>query len=121
MKQIFILLFSFLLCGNLVYSQNSVTDAGNIKSVSRNGQEMNIRTQNAFVKVTVYSANVIRVRMDRKPLTSDFSYAVVASPEKVSVILKENEQTISLQTDSLVLIMGKKPLSFSFQTKDILY
>lgn len=118
MKQIFILLFSFLLGSIMAYSQNSVRDAGNIKSVSRHGQEMDIRTQNAFVRVTVYSANVIRVRMDLSPLPSDFSYAVVASPEKVSCILKENEQTIRLQTDSLVLIIGKKPLSFSFQTTD---
>lgn len=56
--------------------------------------------------------------MDKKILQPDFSYAIVALPEKISYKFKEDKHAITLQTDSLILVVGKDPLSFSFQTLD---
>jgi len=118
MKHFPILLISFLLSGIHAFSQQTITEAGNVKTAKQNGQLVEINATNAFVNVTVYSANVIRIRMDRHPLTPDFSYAVVATPENAKYRYEENKEAITLQTDSLVLVVGKKPLSFSFHTLD---
>lgn len=115
MKYSFLLL-SFSLLLKIASAQNSVTEAGNVSSISQSGQSFNIKARNAFVRVTVYSANVIRVRMDKKQLEPDFSYAVIASPEKVNIGLAQDQNAATIITDSLKLVIGKKPLSFSFQT-----
>jgi alpha-glucosidase len=115
MKYSFLLIsLSFLL--TIARSQNSVLETGNLVSITQSGQSFNIKTKTTFARVMLYSNNVIRIRMDKKPLEPDFSYAVVAEPEKLNVRFIQDEKSATILTDSLKLVIGKSPLSFSFQT-----
>ena len=117
MKYSFLLIsLSFLL--TIARSQNSVLETGNLVSITQSGQSFNIKTKTTFARVMLYSNNVIRIRMDKKPLEPDFSYAVVAKPEKLNVRFTQDEQSATILTDSMKLVIGKSPLSFSFQTLD---
>jgi len=84
MKINFCLLFLlFVTTLNTVVAQSPVKSIGKIVSVSISDQTVNITTNNAFASVTVYSPGVIRVRIDKQKLNSDFSYAVISKPEDI--------------------------------------
>jgi len=108
-------LFSFT---QYAAAQNNVIYPGSVKSVKQHGQVLDIRSENAYIRVMVFSSNVIRVRISRTPLTDDFSYSVVAIPQVVNTRITQTASGISVHTDSLKLLIGKHPLSFSFQTPD---
>ncbi|HEU4551207.1 MAG TPA: TIM-barrel domain-containing protein [Chitinophaga sp.] len=93
-----------------------VLDAGNVTAVQKTAQQVKITTAHAFAEVTVYSAGTIRVRIDKKPLAPDFSYAVIAKPEAVNTRITEQDKAIVLQTDSLKAVIGKQPFSIAFYT-----
>ena len=108
----------FYICSIFQLSaQNSpVTAPGNVKNVVINGQQLNITTDNAHAQITVYSPSVIRVRMDRQELGRDFSYAVIAQPEKTKVSITQNNSEIIVLTDSIKTVIGKAPFTVSFYT-----
>jgi len=92
--------------------------AGNITGVTINNQQVNITTDNAYAQITVYTPNVVRVRMDKQKLSADFSYAVIAQPQKTKVNITQNDQEIDLSTDSLKAVIKKSPFAISFYTID---
>ncbi|MBC9911061.1 TIM-barrel domain-containing protein [Chitinophaga varians] len=95
-------------------AQTQVVPAGNVNSVSISGQQVKIKTTNAFAEVTVYSPSVIRVRMDKQPLPADFSYAVVAKPLPTKAQITQNNSDITIVTDSLKMRIQKAPFAVSF-------
>ena len=98
-------------------AQNSpVKNVGNITSVSIDGQKVSIKTEAANVEVTVYTANVVRVRMDKQKFADDFSYGVVATPMKTNTNITQDASAITIVTDSLKAIVTKSPFSVSFYT-----
>ena len=99
-------------------AQNPVLDAGNVKKVSVTAQGIVITTDHAIANVEVYSANVIRVRMDKQALRKDFSYAVVAEAEKTKVNIVNGATEILITTDSIKAVIQKTPFSISFYTAD---
>ena len=99
-------------------AQDPVRNAGNIRSVKISGQTVNISTDNAVASVTVYSPNIIRVRIDRQKLKDDQSYAVVMLPTKVQVNFKEDEKQVVILTDSLKVRIQRTPFSIGFFTLD---
>lgn len=100
-------------------TQNSpVLSPGNIVSMKENGQQLAIETQNAYVQITAYTASIIRIRMDKKQLGRDFSYAVIEEPQPCKTNVTENENTIVFTTDSVRTIINKKPFSVAFYTID---
>ncbi len=108
-----------LMIGNFLASaQNPVKSVGNVKSVSINNQQLNITTDNAYAQVTVYSANIIRVRMDKQQLAADFSYAVIGTPQKTKATITQDAQQVSIVTDSLKAIITKTPFAVKFYTLD---
>jgi alpha-glucosidase len=112
-------LVMLLMIGNFLASaQNPVKSVGNVKSVSINNQQLNITTDNAYAQVTVYSANIIRVRMDKQQLAADFSYAVIGTPQKTKATITQDAQQVSIVTDSLKAIITKTPFAVKFYTLD---
>lgn len=111
-----------LICGCIAFSSTvsiaQVRETGNVSSVKINGQSVEIRTDNSFVTATVYSADIIRIRMDKKALEADHSYAVVAEPQKVKATITQSANDITILTDSLKAIIQKKPYSIAFYTPD---
>lgn len=91
---------------------------GNVIAIEASGSSLDIKTQNAFINVTAYSPTIIRIRMDKKTLGRDFSYAVVGKPASVSTDLEKTTDLIRFSTDSLELIINRQPFSVAFYTKD---
>jgi alpha-glucosidase len=128
-----------------VTGQDTILAAGDIKSFTSTGNQLDISTIHAFVRIQVYSPSIIRVRMSNRPFGDDFSYAVIASavgiaspagagadrssamagagpaPGRTSGTIVEPVQTdreIRFHTDSLKVVISKQPFSISFYTPD---
>ncbi|WP_240534703.1 TIM-barrel domain-containing protein [Pedobacter aquae] len=102
---------------NFVNADAQVLPIGNVKSVVVNNQKVNLTTDHAQTEITVYSANVMRVRID-KSLKKDFSYAVISQPKTTKVNISQTDDLVIIQTDSLKAVIQKKPYAISFQTLD---
>jgi alpha-glucosidase len=103
---------------NVSGQQNPVLSAGDVTSTSIETQKLTFKTTNAFGEIQVYSPNMVRVRLDKKPLAKDFSYAVVMQPQKTNVKVSQSENEIVLLTDSLKAVISKKPFAVAFFTTD---
>jgi alpha-glucosidase len=106
------------LAGTALAQNNLVKSVGNVSEVNITGQQVKITTQNAFAEVTVYSPSVIRIRMDKQPLAADFSFAVIAKPQQTKATINQDDNQISITTDSLKLVVTKKPFTTAFYTPD---
>lgn len=95
-----------------------VLSAGNITEIKIDGQQLFIKTENAFVKIDIYSPDIVRVRIDRHELNRDFSYAVVGKPQTCKTDVIQNDDSVTVTTDSLKTIIHKKPFSVAFYTLD---
>jgi len=91
---------------------------GNFDKVKVNNAAYTFSTSNGKAQVIVYSPNVIRIRIDKQNPVSDFSYAVVTGPTSCAVKVINNAAVYEISTDSLVLRITKKPMRFTFLTKD---
>lgn len=101
------------------YAQtNPVLSPGNVQSVRIDGQQVSFNTQNAQGELTVYSPSIIRVRLDKKKLNKDFSYATVAKPLTTKATITQTDQEVTVLTDSLKAIISKKPFGVAFYTLD---
>lgn len=99
-------------------SPSALLIPGNILQVESIPQGLKIRTSNSYIEVSAYSPSVIRVRMDKKPLGRDFSYAVIAKPQKTDTKWQEFTDSLVFSTDSLDVVLQKAPFSVAFYTKD---
>lgn len=115
---IYQLLFLFFIPVFTRAQHSPVKGVGDITSVSVTGQKVSFATSTAEGEITVYSPSIIRVRLDQQKLGKDFSYAVVAKPAAAKVIVKETEQEVSIVTDSLRVLLNKKPYGITFYTLD---
>ena len=100
--------------------QNNLNVAfGNLVKLQKNPakQEFTLISDNGTAKLTVYSPNIIRIRI-AKEFNSDFSYSVVANPMKCNFDYGEDNNNFFVSTDSLFLEISKKPIRFSFKTLD---
>ncbi len=93
-----------------------VVSAGNIKNATITNQKITFQTDHAFGEIIAYSPSIIRVRLDKKALMQDFSYAVILSPQTIQVTATQNEREIILQTDSVKAVISKRPFHIAFYT-----
>lgn len=114
----YITLTTLLAVGFFAKAQSPVKTAGNVKAVNIQPQKVNITTEYAYAEVSVYAPNIIRVRLDKKPLAADFSYAVIAKPQSTRVNIGQTDAEITLRTDSIEARISKIPFSIAFYTLD---
>jgi alpha-glucosidase len=96
-----------------------IRNVGKVDAVEINGQQLSISTdEQNHIEISVYSPSIIRVRMDNEELREDFSYAVIAEPREVAVEIDEQENLITITTDSLQARISKQPFSIAFYTRD---
>ena len=91
---------------------------GNFKKIENNNPEFTLQTDYGVAKIIVFSPNVIRLRIEKDSFVKASSYAVVASPIACNVKTSETTEKILIETDSLVLQIQKRPIRFSFFSKD---
>jgi alpha-glucosidase len=106
----------FAACTHIAGAQTLLKRVGKVTGVTVNSQDIDIKTENAFIKVVVYSPNIIRVRMDKQALAEDFSYAVISKPVATKVSVTQNDNEINLTTDSLKVNIKKNPYAITFST-----
>ncbi|MGA3014496.1 MAG: TIM-barrel domain-containing protein [Bacteroidales bacterium] len=75
-----------------------------------------ITTDNAKVEILHFSPTVVRVRINKPELQNDFSYAVIQKPEGNFTSINDRSDSLVLTTDSLQVIVLKKPLQIKFLT-----
>lgn len=107
-------LMLILTCTFSAYGQ--VSPVGNITSAKAEGQKVKITTILANIEVTVYSPNMVRVRMDKRPFLADFSYAVINGPVQTKTAIQQDDDKITISTDSLKVTISKKPFAITFYT-----
>ena len=74
-----------------------------------------LETANDIAEVTVYTAGIVRIRIQaKKSFKEDPSYAVIAKPDKVKFEVKDDSKKITLGTSALKLVITKNPVRFSF-------
>jgi alpha-glucosidase len=113
-----ILVLVFILSASKTMAQSPVLSVGNIETASVSEQSIAFKTTNAYGKIIVYSPSVIRVRLDKKPIGRDFSYAVIATPQKTKTSITQNADAITVVTDSLKAVIYKKPFRVAYFTLD---
>jgi alpha-glucosidase len=113
-------LFVFCCVLNLqqLKAQSPIISTGNLESVDINEQGISFTAAHAFGKVIIYSPSIVRVRLDKKPIGRDFSYAVIGTPEKTKIDVKQTDENVTIATDSLKIIVYKKPFRIVYQTPD---
>ena len=99
-------------------AQSPVLSAGNIQTVEIHENEISFSTTNAYGKIAVYTPSIVRVRLDKKPLGRDFSYAVIAQPQQNKVKITQDDKSIIILTDSLKAVVNKAPFGIAFYTTD---
>lgn len=111
-------IFAFFCFCRYTFAQDPVRNVGNVIGVKISTQQIEITTENAFGQITVYTPSIIRVRLDKKVLGDDFSYAVVTKPLATKVGISQSAEEIIIVTDSLRAVISKNPFSISFYTPD---
>jgi alpha-glucosidase len=74
------------------------------------------QTTEGNFRVLVYSDSIVRITASREATFEDFSYAVVATPEKPEYSLHEASDTLTIDTQKLKVVVSKHPARFSFRT-----
>jgi alpha-glucosidase len=117
-KILFALAVPFLLIALPAFCQHSITTVGAVTSVKLNGQKINIGIRNAYAELTVVSPSIIRVRLDNKAFSPDFSYAVVGKVLPAKFHVAQTAKEVTIATDSVKAIIQKAPFSIAFYTPD---
>lgn len=99
-------------------AQPGVQTVGEVQKVTIGANKITFKAGEAYGQITVYSPSIIRVRLDKKELERDFSYAVIGIPQKTKTTITQNEDSITLFTDSVKLVVMKKPYQVLFYTYD---
>src|ERR1700743_1796909 len=112
------IMLAYLLNTSDLLAQSPVLTPGKLETATIGGQDVTFKTTHAYGKVTVYSPSIIRVRLDKQPLGRDFSYAVVGEQQKTKTSITQDDEVITITTDSLKVILKKQPFSVAFYTPD---
>ncbi len=105
---------------NMTFAQtDQVVFPGNVKSLKKVDHGVLVKTDNAHLMIQTYQDQTIRVRLSKTPFTIDFSYAVIQKPEGHFNDIRETPEQWELITDSLKIILTKKPVSLKvYNRKD---
>lgn len=119
MRKTTLILSLILSIMNMAYTQSSESKSlGKIFYHQLDGQVLKLKTDYGQAEITVYSPGIFRLRMVKDQFADDFSYAVIAKPEKCDVQLKEESEKLILSTSQLKLEIDKNPARFTFFTSD---
>lgn len=99
--------------------RNLNNSLGDLTKLDKNpsSQQFTFRTNNGTAMVTIYTPNIFRVRI-AKAFATDFSFAVVGTPQNGNFDYGEDNAKFFVSTDSLILEISKKPVRLTFKTKD---
>jgi len=91
-------------------------DVGNIIGCNVFGTGILLGCENADVKISAYSAAIVRVDVSFARVFDDFSYAVEAVPQENMFECLDCNTFIELKTDNFITVINKKPFAVTFKT-----
>ena len=91
---------------------------GTFKTYQKTDHGILVTADNAKMALTVYSPDIIRVRVVRGEFDRDFSYAVSEKPGDNFSSVKEEADELILSTTTTKLVVSKNPLQLHFYTKE---
>jgi alpha-glucosidase len=97
------------------YAQRSKR-LGNVTTVASMDAGITAKTDHGNFRVTFFSENIARITATLRSDFEDFSYAVVAQPQKIRLEFHEDDQKINLKSSAFQMTIHKRPALFSFQT-----
>jgi len=113
------ILFSIFFITITTFSQQPTsTGLGNLRKMKTSETGLTIETSFGNAQVIVYNSSVVRIRIVKGDFEPDFSYSVIAQPEKTNFRILETEGMVTLKTDSLRLDISTHPVRFRFLTTD---
>jgi len=103
---------------NMAFSQtDQVIFPGNVKTLKKIDHGVLVKTDHAYMMIQAYQDQVIRVRLSRTPLATDFSYAVIQQPQAGFKEIAEFPEQWELTTDSLKIVLIKNPISLKIYNR----
>lgn len=103
---------------SILQAQPLSRSMGNLKSLKRMSNGVIVQTDFGNLKATVFTANIIKIDITSNSTFNDFSYAVVAEPQKdAHFSVNDGKDKVILTTDSLVLEITKKPVRIALYNK----
>lgn len=113
------LLFLVLPLSLQLTAQSLSHSIGNLKSMKRVSNGITLQTDYGNMKVTVYTACIIKIDVTKNSAFNDFSYAVSAVPDPAVKFSVSDEKTqIKVTTDSMVLTISKQPVRIALYNKN---
>ncbi|HBB25602.1 MAG TPA: glycoside hydrolase family 31 [Bacteroidetes bacterium] len=89
----------------------AVERLGNVTGLREFDRGVEITATNARVLVEVITASVVKIHVTRSDRFDTLSYAVVGKPLAIRPAIKTNDEAISISTDSLQVLVERKPLA----------
>ncbi len=88
---------------------------GHLTKWKKTAHEIHLTATNGHLRITVFSANVIRIEVSEVAHWSDASYATVAKPQTaIRWNLEVTSTILKLTTDSLVLHIHRRPVRLTW-------
>ncbi len=115
------ILFMFLLLNQVVQAQESMRfkPLGDVKSIKSQSNSWTIAATGGNLRIWFYTPTVVRVTASKEAAFYDFSFATIGKPEPATkVIAKDEPNSLTLSSDSLVCVITKKPLKIKFLNKE---
>lgn len=114
MRKTTFLLTVVLVASSMISGQNKLSQQiGKMRSYKKLNETVLIKAVNAQLAITVYSPEIIRVRMTNDVFVDDFSYAVVME-SKGSFDITDNANELWLKTSKIKVKVTKDPVRVSF-------
>ncbi len=88
---------------------------GKYESYKKVSGALQINTENAVIRATPYTENVIRLQISRDGSFDSFSYAVVADPKDPGFTVNEKKNYLQMTSGNVRLRIYKDPVWFSFR------
>lgn len=90
--------------------------AGSVRQWKKQTDGVLLETEQALVRVKLYSDSIVRITFTTEKSFENFSYAVIAQPELSDFSVTEGERALTINTSSFTVTIQKQPLKFSFHT-----
>src|SRR5689334_19511170 len=91
---------------------------GSIKSFNTTDTVLCAETDHGKFGVKIFSPNIVRITATRDEKFEDFSYSVIATPEKTKLNWQDSTHQISVATSACKVVIDKNPVRISFQKLD---
>jgi alpha-glucosidase len=87
---------------------------GSFTSYSKTAEGLSLKSKNGQLDITFYSDKIVRIWAFQNQQPEDFSYAVVGTPQTTAFSVAENNQSITLTTDYLKMVIEKSSMRIQF-------